>query len=66
MKTKSIEEKMMILNRLEFALQDCRNHPTAYPILARFGYMERTANGFKSIDPDAIRNRIREVILNLD
>lgn len=36
--------------------------PIAYPILARHGYMERTAEGFKAIDPESVVRRCREFI----
>ena len=48
--------------RLRFALEDTRNLPSAYPILAVAGVLERTENGFKSIDPETAQKRIRELL----
>lgn len=49
-------------NLLHVALGDSRQLSAAYPILARYGLMERTPNGFKAIDPDAVIRRGRELI----
>ena len=50
------------IGRLNHALTDPRAYPIAYPILARYGYMERTSNGYVAIDPEAIVKRCRELI----
>lgn len=52
--------------RLRQALTDSRSHPIAYPILARHGYMEKTANGYKAIDPEAVISRCRELLAKLE
>lgn len=52
-------------NLLHVALGDSRQMSVAYPILARHGLMERTANGFKAIDPDVIVRRCHELIERL-
>ena len=49
-------------NLLHVALGDSRQLSVAYPILARHGLMERTTHGYKSIDPDAVVRRARELI----
>ena len=49
-------------NLLHVALGDSRQLSVAYPILARHGLMERTTNGYKAIDPDAVMRRARELI----
>lgn len=49
-------------NLLHVALGDSRQLSAAYPILARHGLMERTSNGYKAIDPDAVMRRARELI----
>lgn len=49
-------------NLLHVALGDSRQLSVAYPILSRHGLMERTANGYKAIDPDAVMRRARELI----
>lgn len=54
------------VGRLQQALTDSRAHPIGYPILARYGYMERTANGFKAIDPDAFISRCKCLIGELE
>ena len=41
---------------------DFRAWPSAYPVLAKFGLMERTTNGFRSIDPDHLLSRCRELL----
>lgn len=61
-----IEKQLHILRILGHALDDPRNMPSAYPILADHGLMERTGNGFKSIDPDTIRRRIRDLIVTIE
>ena len=48
--------------RLQHALESSRNHPSAYETLANFGEMERTDDGYRCIDPEAIENRCRKVI----
>lgn len=53
------------LNRLRHARRDSRNLPTAYPILARFGEMETTPNGFVSVDPETLNRRIDRTIERL-
>jgi len=59
---KDIEQKRIDYNQLHVALGDSRQLSVAYPILARYGLMERTQNGFKAIDPDAVVRRCRELI----
>lgn len=49
-------------NLLHVALGDSRQIDVAYPILARHGLMERTANGFKAIDPGVVVRRCHELI----
>jgi hypothetical protein len=51
--------------RLQEALEDFRKHSMAYPILARHGFMERTACGFKAIDPEAVQRRCCQLINQL-
>lgn len=51
--------------RLLHARKDCRNFPTAYPILARWGEMETTPNGFVMIDPEAVIRRIDRLVAKL-
>lgn len=54
--------------RLEAAIAgDFRNHPVAYPILARYGYMEYAAdgNGYVSIDGCKVIDRCRQLIAQL-
>jgi len=53
-------------NQLHVALSDSRQLPVAYPILAKHGLMERTENGFKSIDPEVIARRCRELLDRID
>lgn len=53
------------LGRLRHARKDSRNLPTAYPILARWGEMETTANGFFAIDPETANRRIDRLIEKL-
>ncbi len=60
------EQIDMAVNRLRHALEDSRNFPVAYETLANMGYMQRTANGFKSIDPDQIVARCHEAIARLE
>lgn len=59
---KDIEQKRLDYNQLHVALGDSSQLSVAYPILARYGLMERTPNGFKAIDPDAVVRRCRELI----
>ena len=49
-------------NQLHVALGDSSQISIAYPILARHGLMERTENGYKAIDPDAITRRCHELL----
>ena len=51
--------------RLNHALSDWRNRPCAYPILWLHGLMEKTPDGYKSIDPETIDRRIKELIAQL-
>ena len=51
--------------RLEHARKDSRNHPVAYPILARFDEMERTPNGFVAVDPETVVRRIDRTLAKL-
>jgi len=53
------------ISRLQQALTDTRAHPIAYPILARYGYMEKTANGYKAIDPETVILRCKALISQL-
>ena len=59
---KDTEQKRIDYNQLHVALGDSRQLSVAYPILARYGLMERTPNGFKAIDPDAVVRRCSELI----
>lgn len=60
----SIREQARIdIMQLETAISgDFRQLPVAYPILARYGLMERTVNGFRSINPETVVSRARELI----
>lgn len=51
--------------KLRQALEDSRNLSSCYNILADHGLMERTSNGFKCIDPDAVRRRCEELLVTL-
>ena len=53
------------IGRLNQALTDSRSHPIAYPILARHGFMEKTANGYKAIDPETVVKRCKQLIAEL-
>ena len=53
------------ISRLEHALEDSRNYPVAYPILVKHGFMERTPDGFRSISPEAVVSRCRELLAKL-
>lgn len=66
LKNMRAEAKMHLIGRLRHALTDSRNHAVAYPTLAMLGLMERTANGFKMIDPEAVNRRINEAIRILE
>jgi hypothetical protein len=46
---------------LEEAIADSRKLPGAYEILAQFGELERTRNGYKCIDASALVNRCKRV-----
>ena len=48
--------------RLRLALDRQRNHPNIYPLLADYGLMERTPDGFKAIDPDKVYSLCRELL----
>jgi len=50
------------IGRLRHALDDSRNLPSAYEILSDHGLMERTPNGFVSLDPQVIETRIRRLL----
>lgn len=51
------------ISRLQAAISgDFRTLPAAYPILASFGFMERTANGFREIAGETVVKRCRELI----
>lgn len=58
----NIEQIKIDYNHLHVALGDSRQLDVAYPILAKHGLMERTANGYKAIDPEAVIRRCRELI----
>lgn len=65
MKTQKITLNHAERISLEIALNgDFRQLSCAYPVLARYGYMERTTNGFKAIDPESVRNRIKQLLLS--
>lgn len=49
-------------SRLEHALADGRNQSSAYETLAAFGEMERTPNGYRAIDADAVIRRVRRLL----
>ena len=53
------------LGRLRHGRADCRNLPSAYPILARFGEIETTDNGWVMIDPETAFRRIDRLIAKL-
>lgn len=53
------------ITSLEHAITDWRSHYMAYPILAKHGYLERTANGYVAISPEAVVLRCRELIAKL-
>ena len=52
--------------RLRFALQDGRNLPSAYPILADRGWLERTANGYVATDSATLNRRCRELLAEVE
>lgn len=57
-----LEQIKQDYNRLHMALDGQSSRHIAYPILARHGMMERTENGYKAIDPEAVDRRCRELI----
>lgn len=50
------------IDRLHHAISGWQYHPIAYPILCKYGYMERSQNGFVAIDPEATVRRCRQLI----
>lgn len=60
------EQINLAIERLRHALEDSRNLPVAYPVLANMGLMTRTANGFRAIDPRQVISRCREAIARLE
>lgn len=60
------EQARIDIMQLETAISgDFRQLPVAYPILVRHGFMERTPNGFKAIDPEAVIARSKALIARL-
>ena len=59
---KGDDQKTHEIGRLFHAISDFRNAPVAYPILAKYGYMERTPSGYVAISPEIIDRRCRELI----
>jgi len=60
------EQARIDIMQLETAISgDFRQLPVAYPILARYGMMDRTPNGFKAINPEVVVARARELIAKL-
>ena len=51
-----------MLRKLRFALDDSRNLPVAFEILAQFDEMQRTDCGYVSIDPETAQRRILRTI----
>ena len=41
---------------------DFRAWPNAYPVLAKYGHMERTGSGYKSIDPESFTRRCNALL----
>ena len=62
---KSDDQKKHEIGRLFHAISDFRNAPVAYPILAKYGYMQMTSAGYVAIDPEAINRRCHELIRKL-
>lgn len=48
-------------DRIAHALKDFKNQSCSYKVLAEFGEMERTPNGYKSIDPEAFVLRCKRL-----
>lgn len=59
---KRSEQLKQDADRLNHILNGSAQLSVAYPILARHGFMERTANGYKCIDPDIVIRRCREAL----
>ena len=49
-------------NILENGLNQIHFNQSVYEVLAKYGEMERTNNGFKSIDPRTISVRCKKLI----
>jgi hypothetical protein len=49
-------------NILENGLNQIHFNQSVYEVLAKHGEMERTSNGFKSIDPRTISERCKKLI----
>ena len=45
---------------------DFRAWPSAYPVLAKYGFMERTGSGFKAIDPETFTRRCNALLKAFD
>jgi hypothetical protein len=52
--------------RLRATADDWRKLPTAYETLAAHGWLERTDNGYKSVDLATARRRCRELAEQLE
>lgn len=61
-----IQQARQDKERLHEVVQDWNKFSLAYPILARYGFMERTTNGYRAIDPEIIIRRSRELISKIE
>lgn len=52
----------MEIGKLRHALADARNLPAAYDILVKHHLMDRTPEGYKSLDPRTIQIRIGRLL----
>ena len=53
--------------KLETAIHgDFRQLPVSYPVLAKYGFLDRTSNGFRAVSPDVIVKRCRTLLAQLE
>lgn len=63
---KRSEQLKQDADRLNHILIGNAQLSVAYPILARHGFMDRTANGYKCIGPDIVIRRCREALNKIE
>ena len=66
MNHKQKEKTQFAIERLRHGINTSNFSMSQYEILAQYGFMERSPNGFVALDPQVIQRRCKELVKVLE